>query len=116
MNNAAKCPKCDGAGRLEAFLAIDNGKCFTCGGSGRVAASNVSVLASARMNAACAVEALIEHGRLGTNEKWETHMINRTAENMIAMQNSKLARSMLDRCPSDIRAAIIARGREIKAA
>lgn len=32
---ATWCPKCGGAGRLT-WTSLDNGRCFTCGGSGRV--------------------------------------------------------------------------------
>ncbi len=40
MNNTGKCGKCDGRGRINAFMHIDGGKCFTCGGAGKVEISN----------------------------------------------------------------------------
>ena len=30
------CPKCDGAGAIEAFGAIANGRCFECGGAKKI--------------------------------------------------------------------------------
>ncbi len=30
------CPKCDGAGVIDAFSHIENGKCFWCGGTGHL--------------------------------------------------------------------------------
>lgn len=45
------CGKCDGKGKIDAFSHIENGKCFWCGGTGKVEAQPEDVVSSALANA-----------------------------------------------------------------
>jgi len=44
--NTTTCPKCSGAGSIDAFSRLEDGKCFRCGGSGRVPVAFSSALNS----------------------------------------------------------------------
>ncbi len=46
MKTTTNCHRCNGLGYLACYSHIDNGRCFSCGGTGRVAVSLDTFLAS----------------------------------------------------------------------
>jgi len=116
MSNAMKtvsCPKCSGSGQIEAFGHYAQGRCFDCGGAGWLEASKLTRSAKqiAQTLAWHTIGALEEAAADGVNNPtWITHMCKRAAKDMLAMQNTEIARKMLARVPT-YRAEIIALGR-----
>lgn len=59
--NTEKCKRCNGTGHLQAYRHVDNGTCFSCGGTGRVSAETgaptlvLCAAAQAAVNAEAAV-------------------------------------------------------------
>jgi len=48
MKTTTKCSKCNGQGSIRAFMHLDGGRCFGCGGAGVVEVAAVAAPATAR--------------------------------------------------------------------
>lgn len=122
MSNASKinvaCGKCDGKGKLWFYGHIDSGKCFACMGAGTVRVQSVSVRNAARFRASVALDSLTECGDriLTANAPWALSMARRAAADMLIVADTAWSRRMLATMPIGLRAAVIAAGRELKAA
>lgn len=125
MNSATKtrlvnCPKCSGSGNLTAFGHIASGRCFTCGGAGKLETNQMPVSAlkqlkiDADFRASWLSDSHAESGEILDNA-WSVSVCEKIAADLLAIQDTAWSRKLLAALPAAYSSRIIAHGKALRA-
>lgn len=107
-NQEVKCGKCDGRGVLTAFAHLDNGRCYACKGAGTVTVSKAPMTAAKKRDLDAEIMWFIEAGTVNNGTAYEI------ANRLRRLQCTESALSYLDSMKPAMRAAVIAKGRDLR--